>query len=105
MTQSKIKTWEVVDMGINYPDYWEGFGTYGTPFLESIADCGSDANDAAHYILESIAMLDIAFPDELYDELMALDGVIPTDFWKDGLDGLSAMYYVGVRYTLEDDSE
>lgn len=67
--QKKIEAFEVIDHGIDYPDYFPGCGTSGTEYSESATGTGNDANEALSDALDSLAQNGWDVPDSLHAEM------------------------------------
>ena len=84
--------YQIVDLGVHHPDYFQGFGTSITPFDQSTYGIGHTAQEAYDDALESMAQSDCAalvlgdMPDDC-----PFDGTVP-DGYED------SFYHVGIRW-------
>ena len=50
-----ITDYEVVDLGVDYPDYFQGFGVSCTPYWDCVCGIGDTPREALDDCLEQIA--------------------------------------------------
>jgi hypothetical protein len=55
MTDKKVTNFEIVDLGIEFSDYFQGFGTSFTDFEHSVVGIGGTLSEAYDDALEQIA--------------------------------------------------
>lgn len=93
---------EIVDLGVHHPDYFQGFGTSFTRFDHSTYGIGSTAEEAYQDALDSAAQFSpwaeidlIAMPEHC-----PFSGEVPADESRGDNDdgGEPAWYHVGIRW-------
>lgn len=57
--KKKIMDYEIVNHGPDHSDYFQGCGTYGTPFDEVSTGIGTNAKEAYQDALEGLYQLDL----------------------------------------------
>lgn len=55
MPVTEVTDWELVDLGVEHPDYFQGFGCSLTRYENCCYGIGSDANEALDDCLENMA--------------------------------------------------
>jgi hypothetical protein len=107
----KIISYEIVDLGINWPDYFPGFGTSLRPFIDHVVGVGDTYNNALADALDVIAQshdINSADLDTIEQEERVSDkinaSVSATDYDTEDGDEVP-YYYVGIRYNLEEGEE
>lgn len=98
-----IADYDLVDIGIEHSQYFQGFGTVGTQWDNASVGIGNDAREALDDCLESIAAqgFDVedledeilsAYPDFADDSKVAQSAVVSTG------DDCELYYHVGIRW-------
>jgi len=100
---------EVVDLGVQVADYFQGFGVSFTPFSDCVVGNGNSPREALEDALEQIANNGVdttemeqeirkTYPD--FYEAAGSQTVeeISADWNEDGTD---RYYYIGIRYNSE----
>ena len=88
---SKVTNFEVCDLGIDHPDYFQGFGTSFTDFEHCTYGIGDNAASALDDAIESMASAGF--------DVEGLDfGDLPTDEIAED----EMYYHVGIRWNSED---
>lgn len=123
MTTATIQ-WELTDLGICYPDYFQGFGIAFTTYNRSVVGIGDTPREALENILEQLAQGGSADRiEELerdilaeYPDLQADDQPSAYRYWLDhrdcdcdpdclcdaceDLQSFTPYYHLGLRYNL-----
>jgi hypothetical protein len=55
MTDTKVTDFEIVDLGVEFPDYFQGFGTSFTDYAHAVVGIGYTLSEAYDDALEQIA--------------------------------------------------
>lgn len=55
MTKTQVTAYELIDHGIDYPDYFQGCGVAFTDFTDVATGCGDNPAEAIEDALESLA--------------------------------------------------
>jgi hypothetical protein len=88
----KVRDYEIVDLDVDYPDYFQGFGYYGTQYENAFYGIGYDAVEAYNDAVEGIASWFIV--DALPKRPRGLNKRMKVR--KD--QGEDALYHVGIRF-------
>lgn len=92
----KVLEFEVVNLGVEFPDYFQGFGVAFTSFDDCYYGIGSNPAEALDDCLEGIAMAGTVDVVDLEARVIAQEGTPPTSpIAPDG-----AFYHVGIRWTV-----
>ena len=90
----KVSEFEVVDLGIDYPDYFQGFGCAFTSFDHCAYGVGSNPTEALDDCLEAIAQNDVDVED-LEARIREREGEPPATPIAEG----EAYYHIGIRWS------
>jgi hypothetical protein len=104
--------YEIVDLGVESPDYFQGFGTSYTPFEHCTYGIGDTAEEAYDDALESVAQCEGAerimalLPESCgidnsvdhVDHDCAQNGDDTEDFGNDDREPCNMFYHVGIRW-------
>ena len=91
-----ITDFEIVDLGVHHPDYFQGFGTSFTKFEHSVYGIGDTAQEAYDDALDQMASG--ATCDGMPSEC-PFSGAVPPDRTHRASEAYSIPYYhVGVRW-------
>lgn len=93
-----VKDFEVVDIGIQYPDYFIGFGCANTSFYNSAYGVGNSAKEAVEDCLEIMYNCNVDV-EEFSPRLYEVTKDLPAYEVADDDDG--AYYCVGIRWNAE----
>jgi hypothetical protein len=107
---------EVVDLGVEVADYFQGFGVSFTPFSDSVVGVGNSPREALEDALEQIANsgddtqeLENAIREQhpRYYEAAGSQSVeeIVSEWEGDDNEQTDRYYYVGIRYNSEVNEE
>lgn len=89
----RVTEFEVVDLGIEHPDYFQGFGCAFTSFDNCDYGIGSNPAEALDDCLESIAQMGVDVED-LEARIRESEGEPPTTpVAQEG-----AYYHIGIRW-------
>lgn len=89
----KVTEFEVIDLGVEYPDYFQGFGVSFTPFDHCTYGIGAYPAEALDDCLEDIAQMDVDVED-LEARILATEGIAPTT----PIAPEGAYYHIGIRW-------
>lgn len=87
----RVAEFEVVDLGIDYPDYFQGFGCAFTGYDNCAVGIGSNPAEALDDCLEVIAQMGV---EDLEARIKESEGEPPTTPVAEG----EAYYYIGIRW-------
>ena len=87
----RVAEFEVVDLGIDYPDYFQGFGCAFTRYDHCAVGIGSNPAEALDDCLEVIAQMGV---EDLESRIKESEGELPTTPVVEG----EAYYYIGIRW-------
>ena len=96
--ESKVKDWELVDLGIDHEQYFAGFGVAFTDYTDCVVGIGDNPREALDDALENADQeIDIAeifklYPDFLDAAKMQAASVEPTE------ENEEQHYYIGLRW-------
>ena len=100
----RITNYEIVDHGIDFPDYFQGCGTSFTSYEHVATGCGMNAKEALDDALEQIAQQD--FGPNSHDITADLDDIEIEAQRNLGEDQASddenseEQYYLSIRYNV-----
>jgi len=89
----KITEFEVVDLGIEYPDYFQGFGCAFTPFDHCAYGIGDNPAEALDDCLEMVAQQGVDVED-LETRIKETEGEAPDSPSAPE----EAYYHIGIRW-------
>lgn len=89
----RVAEFEVVDLGIDCPDYFQGFGCSFTGYDNCAVGIGCNPAEALDDCLETIAQQDIDVED-LEARILKSEGEPPATPVAEG----EAFYHVGIRW-------
>lgn len=69
--RTKVTKWEMVDLGIEHSQYFQGFGRCGTGFESAVYGIGEDPREALDDCLEHIASAYDVDVEQLEREILA----------------------------------
>jgi hypothetical protein len=98
--QSKVADFEVIDHGIEYPDYFQGCGVAFTSYANVVTGIGDNPADALDDCLEMMAQSGVDVED-MEERILALCGwkEFPT---KPSVNGAEdAYYHASIRWNEE----
>lgn len=103
----KVKEFEIVDLGIEFPDYFQGFGVCGTPYEHCVYGIGDNPQEALEDCLAQIPHdIDTADLERRIQEEFGAVPDTPSAMDECGIDPDNCYelpyYHVGIRYNLED---
>ena len=93
---------EIVDLGVDSPDYFQGFGTSFTPYEHCVVGIGDTASEAYQDALESVAQFeDSARIMELLPDSCGIDNGVDhsDDDPDDDGEAPTFWYHIGIRWT------
>lgn len=99
--------YEIVNHGVDAPDYFPGIGVVFTPYDHVVIGAGDSFNDALNDAINSMAQNE-NLSDGVYNAIYE-QNKLPEDEDRDtcieeeeneGNDGKELLYYVGIRYTV-----
>ena len=94
--------YEIVDLGVEHPDYFQGFGTSFTPFQHSTYGIGSTAEEAYQDALDSAARFPpwAAIDLDMMPKHCPFHGAVPDmqDETQEEADESQGYYHVGIRW-------
>ena len=94
--------YEVHDLGIEYPDYFQGFCAAFSEYDDSVVGMGDTYNDALENATEQLAHCGVSSRQSAAIERMeTIDDGINNNVSSVEID-IEAYYYVGIRYTLKE---
>jgi len=96
----KVTEFEVVDLGIQYPGYFQGFGCTFTRYDHCVYGIGANPAEALDDCLEIIAQMDVDAED-LAARIREIEGEPPTTPVAED----EAYYHIGVRWNVADEIE
>lgn len=101
-------TFELVDLGIESPHYFQGFGTFGTEYTDSCYGIGDNPRDAANDALEQ-ACCGTDMPPLMIAAIEAEITAIPTtpdvyDRYPEN-ECIEMFYHIGLRWRIDVDPE
>ena len=92
--------YEVHDLGIECPDYFQGFGVAFSKYDDSVVGIGATYNDALEDATEQLAYSGVSSRQlAAIDRMETIDSAINNNISSAETDG-EAYYYVGIRYSL-----
>lgn len=91
-------TFEIVNLGVHHPDYFQGFGTSFTPFKHCTYGIGDTAEEAYQDALEMMYQGESvpSYADEM-PALCPFSGSVPSGA-NSGDDTAQIFYHVGIRW-------
>ena len=102
---SPIAKYEIVDLGIDHPDYFQGFGTSFTEFDHCTYGVGHNPESAFEDCLDMLASMEgisgldwEAFRNDIIGENKWVKFKSPKASGE-------CYYHIGIRYSLESDCE
>lgn len=102
----KVKDFEIVDLGIEFPDYFQGFGCVFTSYEHCVYGIGDNPREALEDCLEQMYGVDMADLERRIREEFGDMPDAPSVMDECGIadDGCYELpyYHVGIRYNLED---
>ena len=105
---AKLDRFEVVDLGVTSPDYFQGFGVAFTDYTDCVYGIGNTQREAFEDCMEQAACSGSFDFDEDTEALILAeagepsDACIDCDCWGD-CDGHDDQYFhVGFRWTVRD---
>lgn len=102
----KVKDFEVVDLGIEYPDYFQGFGCAFSPYEHCAYGVGDNPQEALEDCLEQLHGIDTEDLERRIREEFGEVPDAPNVMDECGIedDGYYELpyYHIGIRYNLED---
>ena len=118
-TQKQVTAWELVDIGIEHPQYFQGFDTVFTDYTDCAVGVGQDPREALDDCLENLVQQDYdveelekqilaKYPDFNNGKVCAGASVeaylrkhspesVDADTDEIDYDGCELWYYVGIR--------
>jgi hypothetical protein len=93
-----IESFELFDLGSDYPDYFQGFGVCGTEFDHCVVGCASTQSEAFDDLMEQFAQCEgvtCGMTDYVERKIIA-ENDKPNEIPLMG----DKMYYLGLRFNL-----
>jgi len=87
----RVIEFELVDLGIDYPDYFQGFGCAFTGYDHCAVGIGGNPAEALDDCLEIIAQMGV---EDLESRIKEREGEPPATPVAEG----EAYYYIGIRW-------
>ena len=88
---------ELFDLGVNYPDYFQGFGVSGNGFTHCVVGCGCSQSEAFDDLMEQFAQYEgvtCGMTDYVERKIIA-ENDPPSETILENED---KMYYLGLRW-------
>ena len=104
---AKLDNWQICCLGVEYSDYFQGFGCSLTPYKSCAVGIGCSEQEAAEDALEQIAYYADEIPEELEKEVKALSAIDEIEACLKDYDvdpetmDETPWVHVGIRYNLE----
>ena len=95
----QVTDYEVIDLGIEYSDYFQGFGTSFAPYTESVVGIGNSLSEALEDALDQIASIGHLIETVLDDEGLE-DYEIDLDDYDEETGGDTPWVYIGIHYNI-----
>lgn len=98
---------EIVDLGVNHPDYFQGFGVSYTQFNHCTYGIGDTAEEAYQDALDSAAQFSpwAAIDLEVMPEHCPFAGTIDPDDVTNQTDNNDTYYHVGIRWNAIEEAQ